>query len=345
VQDNNETTGTTGDDLNYVYFYDANGNVGQVVDLAESSASASIRAKYEYDPYGKVVAQSGDYASTTGPANPFTFSTKYFDSETALGYWGFRYYSPKLGRWINRDAIEELGGNNVYAYVVNVPVGSIDYLGNLPCPADPPSPPPSPRPAPPKPHDLPNPPPRPNPNPPPPDPCAGKPPCKPGERRDAKCDCVPEPCMCKAQIKATGVHLYIHFEQTGCGQAKQTGNAHWGPCGAIGMCPCGSLNGKAHPPGGQGCIPGGSGWSDDGSAAQVSKGAQIFNPKPGDKNPCKCLIDIMDAKYGMYVITGPNSNSAAMEAARKCGLDTSGITGYPGQGISPGAPVQGGLGL
>ena len=130
VQDANGTT--TGenhesDDLRYVYFYDANGNVGQVIDLAASSASASIKAHYEYDAYGNVLVQSGSYAS----ANPYRFSTKPWDDETGLGYWGQRYYDPRLGRWINHDPIGELGGLNLYAYVFNDPIGVVDPLGRL----------------------------------------------------------------------------------------------------------------------------------------------------------------------------------------------------------------------
>jgi len=36
----------------YVYTYDANGNVGQVLDLAAANAPTSIKAHYDYDPYG-----------------------------------------------------------------------------------------------------------------------------------------------------------------------------------------------------------------------------------------------------------------------------------------------------
>ena len=42
------------------------------------------------------------------------FSTKYYDAETDLYYYGYRYYSPSLGRWISRDPIEEEGGVNLY---------------------------------------------------------------------------------------------------------------------------------------------------------------------------------------------------------------------------------------
>ena len=42
--------------------------------------------------------------------NPFRFSTKYTDDETDLVYYGYRYYSPALGRWMSRDPIGEVDG-------------------------------------------------------------------------------------------------------------------------------------------------------------------------------------------------------------------------------------------
>ena len=42
---------------------------------------------------------------------------------------GYRYYSPELGRWVNRDPIEEEGGLNVYSFIHNSPVISIDSHG------------------------------------------------------------------------------------------------------------------------------------------------------------------------------------------------------------------------
>ena len=37
-------------------------------------------------------------------------SQTFFDEATALYYYGYRYYNPELGRWINRDPIGERGG-------------------------------------------------------------------------------------------------------------------------------------------------------------------------------------------------------------------------------------------
>jgi len=61
--------------------------------------------------------------------NPFRFSTKYYDAEIGLYYYGYRYYSPSMGRWLNRDPIEEQGGLNLYGFVGNNPVDRWDFLG------------------------------------------------------------------------------------------------------------------------------------------------------------------------------------------------------------------------
>ena len=41
----------------------------------------------------------------------------------------YRVYSPNLGRWTSRDPIEETGGLNLYAYVLNNPLSAVDPLG------------------------------------------------------------------------------------------------------------------------------------------------------------------------------------------------------------------------
>jgi RHS repeat-associated protein len=49
-------------------------------------------------------------------------------------YYGYRYYAPQTGRWINRDPIEERGGINLYGFVGNDGVSQWDYLGWDKCP-------------------------------------------------------------------------------------------------------------------------------------------------------------------------------------------------------------------
>ncbi len=106
----------------YYPTYDANGNVTALVE-----SNGTLAAAYEYDPYGQMIrAEEIDSAVAD---NPFRFSTKFTDVESGLIYYGHRYYSSSLGRFINRDPIGEQGGLNLYAFVGNDPINSIDVLG------------------------------------------------------------------------------------------------------------------------------------------------------------------------------------------------------------------------
>ena len=60
----------------------------------------------------------------------FGFSTKYHDREVDLIAYQLRSYSPVLGRWLNRDPIEEEGGVNLYGFVDNGPVFTADSIGS-----------------------------------------------------------------------------------------------------------------------------------------------------------------------------------------------------------------------
>lgn len=80
----------------YVPLYDNNGNVTRYLD-----ANGGIAARYTYDPYGNITDMSGALATQFS----FGFSTKYRDHETGLIAYQRRFYSPGLGRWLNRDPI------------------------------------------------------------------------------------------------------------------------------------------------------------------------------------------------------------------------------------------------
>jgi hypothetical protein len=45
-------------------------------------------------------------------------------------YYGHRFYSPGLGRFINRDPIEEAGGLNLYGFCGNDGINGFDVMGN-----------------------------------------------------------------------------------------------------------------------------------------------------------------------------------------------------------------------
>ena len=121
LQLTNYSAGAPG--ASYYPAYDGNGNVIALV----NAATGGLAAVYEYDPFGNPIRTETLDAAVAD--NPFRFSTKYADAETGLVYYGHRYYSPTLGRFINKDPIEEAGGFNLYGFCGNNGVNSWDYLG------------------------------------------------------------------------------------------------------------------------------------------------------------------------------------------------------------------------
>jgi RHS repeat-associated protein len=103
--------------------YDGNGNVTCLI----NSAANSLTARYEYSPCGQLIRETSSLAST----NPFRFSTKYWDEESGLVYYGSRYYSPAIGRWVSRDPSAENGGAHLYQFVYNSPVCNFDPDGKI----------------------------------------------------------------------------------------------------------------------------------------------------------------------------------------------------------------------
>ncbi|MBO4288391.1 MAG: RHS repeat-associated core domain-containing protein [Kiritimatiellae bacterium] len=108
----------------YVPSYDNNGNITRYMD-----ANGSVVACYTYDAFGNIIAKSGRLADFFR----HRFSTEYFDAETGLYYYGYRFYHPVLMRWLNRDTIEEDGGVNIYSFCRNNPIYQIDRLGAITC--------------------------------------------------------------------------------------------------------------------------------------------------------------------------------------------------------------------
>ena len=104
----------------YVPHTDAYGNIIRYTDTM-----GNIVASYTYGAFGNLL-------SATGPlANIFRhrFSSKYYDAETGLYYYGYRFYSPSLTRWLSRDPIGEVDCTNLYCSFANSPVFITDPLG------------------------------------------------------------------------------------------------------------------------------------------------------------------------------------------------------------------------
>ena len=112
--------------------FDGNGNVIGLIAATDSTGAPAgtpnageVSATYEYDPFGNALGATGHAAAR----NPFRFSTTYQDPVTGFSYYGYRFYDPGHGRWLNRDPIAEAGGLNLYGFVGNDPVNAVDVLG------------------------------------------------------------------------------------------------------------------------------------------------------------------------------------------------------------------------
>ena len=104
-----------------VPFFDNNGNVTRYLDV-----NGDTMAQYTYDAFGNLIAKSGPLADFFR----HRFSTKYYDTETGLCYYGYRFYHPPLMRWLNRDPIEEEGDVNLYGFLGNASLFFVDGLGD-----------------------------------------------------------------------------------------------------------------------------------------------------------------------------------------------------------------------
>ena len=102
------------------YGYDGQGNVTLLTNAAGQDVG-----HYRYDAFGQTLEAVGPRAAE----NPYRFSTKELHAASGLYDFGYRFYSPAMGRWLNRDPISEEGGVNLYAMVDNNPVNSVDEYG------------------------------------------------------------------------------------------------------------------------------------------------------------------------------------------------------------------------
>ncbi len=99
------------------------------------SGTTTIEAQYAYDPYGIATKLQGSQDAD------FQYGGYYMHAPSGLNLPVYRAYSSSLGRFINRDPIEEDGGVNLYAYVAGNPVSFTDPFGFAPPGMGPPVPP------------------------------------------------------------------------------------------------------------------------------------------------------------------------------------------------------------
>jgi RHS repeat-associated protein len=103
-----------------LYYYH-NDHRGTPQVLTDSSGAVVWRATY--DPFGQATVTVNTITNNLRDAG------QYFDSETGLHYNWFRYYDPKVGRYISSDPIGLKGGLNTYLYARANPLRYTDPLG------------------------------------------------------------------------------------------------------------------------------------------------------------------------------------------------------------------------
>lgn len=102
----------------YYYTGDVIGSVILITD-----ENQAVAATYIYEPYGNTTTTTGPMATV----NPYRYGSGWVDSQSGLIKFGARYYSPSLGRFIQRDPSgQEV---NSYGYANNNPIANADPSG------------------------------------------------------------------------------------------------------------------------------------------------------------------------------------------------------------------------
>jgi RHS repeat-associated protein len=103
-----------------LYYYSRD-HLGSIRELTDSAGS--VRASYDYDPYGQRTALNDSLEVDFG------YTGHYFHAPSNLYLAPYRAYDATIGRWLSRDPIGEAGGINLYGYVGNNPLNLWDLLG------------------------------------------------------------------------------------------------------------------------------------------------------------------------------------------------------------------------
>ncbi len=93
--------------------------------------SGALVERYRFSAFGLRSIMTPDFSirTTSDYAWDFAFKGQFLDLDTGYYNYGYRYYSPQIGRWLSRDPINENGGLNLYAMSANDPLNQLDYLG------------------------------------------------------------------------------------------------------------------------------------------------------------------------------------------------------------------------
>ncbi|KMN13393.1 RHS repeat-associated core domain-containing protein, partial [Pseudomonas weihenstephanensis] len=89
-------------------------HLGTPQELTDPNGQLAWSAQYK--AWGEIKEQRSEWAQREGLTNPIRFQGQYHDHETGLHYNRYRYYDPRVGRFISKDPISYAGGLNLYAY-------------------------------------------------------------------------------------------------------------------------------------------------------------------------------------------------------------------------------------
>ena len=103
-------------------------HLGTPQELTDPNGQIAWSAQYK--AWGEIKEQCLEWAQREGLTNPIRFQGQYHDHETGLHYNRYRYYDPRVGRFISKDPISCAGGLNLYAYGL-VPRGGLIRWGLL----------------------------------------------------------------------------------------------------------------------------------------------------------------------------------------------------------------------
>ncbi len=106
--------------------------------MALTDVAGNVVERYEYDSYGRPVDNATlapQLGQPSSVGNPYLFTGRRYDAETALYYYRTRYLDPEAGRFTTRDTIGIWGDSrnlgNGYTYAGNNPWTMVDPSGQL----------------------------------------------------------------------------------------------------------------------------------------------------------------------------------------------------------------------
>ena len=100
---------------------------------AITDVTGAVMERYAFSAFGvrRILAPDFSARSISECGFEFAFQGQFQDTETSLLNYGYRYYSPFLGRWLSKDPIGFYDHSNIYLMTQNNPSNKVDLLGLL----------------------------------------------------------------------------------------------------------------------------------------------------------------------------------------------------------------------